>query len=112
MMTLAQIAGELNNIEGHVFHAIETALNGGVQPRERSTCDKIFGMFTHQILLPYAENALTHRAGDFSRQALIPLVLNVEANLKIQFHKGALFYDTALAFFCLATKTLVSGFSR
>src|SRR5205814_16031 len=65
--------------------------------RDRLKCDQVFGHFTHQLLFPYAQEAIASRAALFARNRLIPKVLELEAARSIEFHKGALFYDTAMA---------------
>nr|WP_143548061.1 hypothetical protein [Rhodopirellula sp. SM50] len=73
-------------------------------PRDREFCDKVFGSFTGNILYPYAESGLVSRAADFGANTLVPEVLALEKSTGNEFHKGALFYDTALAFLAIGNE--------
>lgn len=87
----------LSGIEDEVIQHTMSKLADMKASRERTASDEAFGYFTHCILFPYAEKRLASRAAWFSRAKLIPKVLEIEAARSIEFHKGALFYDTALA---------------
>jgi hypothetical protein len=61
-------------------------------------CDRIFGCFT-DLVMRYYELGMTIRAAHLAAAVVIPEVLKLEAVACIEVHKGALFYDTGLAFF-------------
>jgi hypothetical protein len=63
---------------------------------EPGACDIIFGKYSAYVDSCRKES-LASRAAWFSSERLIPAVLNLERELSMKFHKGALFYDTGLA---------------
>ncbi len=94
--------GEFARLEDDVLHNIifecEQAIDQGQRQRDRSDADHCFGRFTSFVLKPYVEAGMVSRAAAFSANKLIPELLDLEGRSSFQFHKGALFYDTALAF--------------
>ena len=94
---LGEIQLRLATLEDEVLRLTVFKLKETTTSRQRTECDTAFGYFTQCILFPYATQALASRAAIFSRCVLIPKVLEIEASRSIEFHKGALFYDTALA---------------
>jgi hypothetical protein len=87
----------LSSHEDAILKTIIKELSSVGTERDRGRCDSAFGHYTHQLLYPYAGVGLVTRAAAFARDRLIPDVLNFEATHPVNFHKGALFYDTALA---------------
>lgn len=67
--------------------------------RNRDRCDGIFSIFSYGLLAPCVNAGLGHSAATFSAQILIPDILKLEHEMGVQFHKGAIFFNTALAFF-------------
>lgn len=94
---LNEIHEHLASLETEILQQTVSKLDEITTSRPRTESDAAFGYFTHCILFPYAKQGLASRAAFFSRSLLIPKVLEVEASRAIEFHKGALFYDTALA---------------
>ena len=92
-----QIAAELIAIEKQVYGEIMNELAKDNPRTDAAACDRIFGIYTHAYLLPCVSQGFASRAAAFSRRRLIPAVLDLERKLAIEFHKGALFYDTGLA---------------
>ena len=93
-----QCAGEFTSIEKEVLDYTLESLKKIKDKRNRTPCDKAFGYFTHCLLIPYSKQGLSSRAAQFASSTLIPEVLALEGEEGIEFHKGALFYDTALAY--------------
>lgn len=96
---LAGIGSRFVTAEKEMFKAIGDALAKENPGRDRGKCDAIFGTY-------YSDGFLRHcvRQGLESRAAIIGTklshaVLGLERRLKTEFHKGALFHDTALAHF-------------
>lgn len=94
---LSEIHSCLSSLEEEIIEETVAKLDKVVSSRQRTECDEAFGYFTSCVLFPYAKRELASRAAFFSRCVLIPKVLDVEASRSIEFHKGAIFYDTALA---------------
>lgn len=100
MMTpqiIAGIGGLLKNIEAAVRAKVIADLTGLQQANNRGQCDNIFGTFSQLYLGPCISQSLASRAANFSSLQLIPAVLALEQQRGVQFHKGALFHDTAIA---------------
>jgi hypothetical protein len=91
-----QCANYLADLEQETLTAILESLTHITQSRQRTESDSAFSHFT-TILFPYAREGLASRAAFFARSHLVPQVLSVEAARSIEFHKGALFYNAALA---------------
>jgi hypothetical protein len=92
-----KIAAELIAVEKQVYTQIMSDLSKDNPRPDAAACDKIFGIYTHAYLLPCVSQGFAFRAAVFSRKRLIPAVLGLERKLSVEFHKGALFYDTGLA---------------
>ena len=94
---LGQCEPYLADIERQSLQAIFDAI-GRISPsRDRTEGDAAFSPYPSCILFPYARHRLTYRAALFARTQLIPQVLSWESERSIEIHKGALFYNTALA---------------
>jgi hypothetical protein len=63
----------------------------------RDACDWAFAPYMDSIVLPFNQLGLISRAVRFSRETLIPAVLDYEKQFSCRVHKGALFFNTALA---------------
>jgi hypothetical protein len=94
---IAQVTEYLDSVEGEVVQGIIEMMRQMPLARNRPESDRIFGEFTSFILVPYSHRHMGSRAAFFARTSLIPAVLAAEVEIGRQFHKGALFYDTALA---------------
>jgi hypothetical protein len=94
---LKDIAAQLDRLEKRICNATVAAFRNERPGRDRAICDQISGIYTHSYLHPCLSAGVASRAARFSREVLVPAVLNLEAETKSEFHKGALFYDTALA---------------
>ena len=90
-----------DTIEEEVVDYTLNSLKNISDNRNRTLCDKAFGYFTHCLLFPYAERGLVSRAAEFATMTLIPKVLQLESQHTVDFHKGALFYDTSLAYLAI-----------
>lgn len=91
------IGAQLAGIEKWIGGTILSELAKSNPKPDAAACDKLFGIYTHQYLMPCLSQGLASRAAWFSRKHLIPAVLDLERQLATEFHKGALFYDTGLA---------------
>lgn len=76
----------------------EIARDTAKRGRFRKECDACFSEFNNYIVRPYADASLASRAAAFSETTLIPAVLKLEADESYEFHKGAVFYNTAILF--------------
>lgn len=95
---LAEMGATLARIENDLYRNIGDALVGTKPGRDRGQCDAIFGIYTHALLRPYVKSGFASRAAAVGN-ALAHAVLNIERTHPVEFHKGALFHDTALAHF-------------
>jgi hypothetical protein len=96
---LAEFGSRLVTAEKEMFKAIGDALAKENPGRDRAKCDAIFGTYySHGFLRHCARHGLESRAAIIGTQ-LSHAVLGLEKKLKTEFHKGALFHDTALAHF-------------
>ena len=66
--------------------------------RSRDACDEAFGTYVSHILIPYSKFSMGSKAAAFAVDTIIPTVLKLEQSNGIVFHKGAIFYNTALAY--------------
>jgi hypothetical protein len=93
---------QLTRVEDKVLQSIlfrlEQEFDLRKRNRDRAPCDRVFGVYTRFIYERYADAGMASRAALFSASTLIPAVLDLEARKGCEFHKGGLFYDTALAF--------------
>jgi hypothetical protein len=92
-----QIHRQLMVVEREVLAEILTALRTTKPMRQRVACDTIFARFSQQYVRLCVAYGFASRAASFSTVHLIPRVLKLEQQLATEFHKGALFYTTALA---------------
>lgn len=88
----AVLTGTLHLLECEI--ARDTQKKG----RFRKECDDCFGEFNSYILEPYVNAGLASRAAAFLEKTLIPAILELETKESYEFHKGALFYNTALTY--------------
>lgn len=86
----------LNSHESCISNNIISNLNYIEKEREIDLCDTIFLEYWNNIHEPYLSMGLGHRAAKFARETLIPSILNKEINSGIQYHKGGIFYNTAI----------------
>jgi hypothetical protein len=89
------IGEQLAIVESDVYREILAKLRAVPTPG-CGECDKIFGSYTRYLRCCRSQG-LESRAAWFSRERLIPAVLDLERRSPTPFHKGALFYDTGLA---------------
>lgn len=92
------VDSQLALAEEQVCRCIISELKACNPKRDRRQCDRIFGIFTSSYLAPCLSKDLASRAAGFSGGTLVPTVLDLEKKLATEFHKGALFHDTAVAY--------------
>jgi hypothetical protein len=95
--SVQHFARELTIREDQTLNTIMQLLSGITQNRQRNECDSAFLPLWSSVIQPYAEVGLGHRAALFARCKLVPTVLSSETECSIKFHKGGLFYNTAIA---------------
>jgi hypothetical protein len=91
-----QLAGYLDELEQKTVEAVKQALSQITAIRHRDECDAAFAPLWWDVIQPYASHGMGHRAALFARSHLIPAILSFEAEHSIEFHKGGLFYNTAI----------------
>lgn len=94
-----QLDESLEDAEKRVTDRILLELKRLTNSRIRTEGDPIFGQFS-KLLHFYKKLGLTHRAVIYAR-FLISETLKFESTSAIEVHKGALFYDAALAHFVM-----------
>jgi hypothetical protein len=87
-----------DDVLNSIMFELRESINTNRSLRDRTAEDHCFGRFCTFILRPYIQAGMVSRAATFSVSVLIPSILELETTRSFQFHKGALFYDTALAF--------------
>lgn len=92
-----QLAGYLDDLERENFEGVMQSLAEISASRQRTECDDAFAPLWWAIIQPYAKYGMGHRAAMFARSRLIPAILSLESERSIEFHKGGLFYNTAIA---------------
>jgi hypothetical protein len=95
---LDQFDEALRHLEMQLFETILDEIQQSSRGRNRAECDRIFGRFT-DLVLRYRDLGMTFRAAHLSATVIILHVLDFESTNNVEVHKGALFYDTGLAFF-------------
>ena len=96
---LTEIGALLTSAEKEMFKAIGDALAKENPSRDRGKCDAIFGTYySHGFLRHCVRHGLESRAAIIGTK-LSHAVVDLEKKLNTEFHKGALFHDTALAHF-------------
>lgn len=95
---LAEISSTLTSIETDLYGNIADALVSTKPGRDSGQCNAIFGIYTNALFTPYVKYGLASRAARVG-SALALAVLEIEQKHAVEFHKGALFHDTALAYF-------------
>jgi hypothetical protein len=95
---LTDINNSLNNLEQELLKEVSLALSQINPAREREKCDEIFGIYSHALIEPYVKVGLSERAA-YIGAGLAKAVVELEKKRAVEFHKGALFHDTALAYF-------------
>lgn len=91
-----QLAGHLDDLERETFEAVMQSLSQITVSRQRTESDDAFAPLWWGIIQPYARHGMGHRAALFARSHLIPAILSLETERSIEFHKGGLFYNTAI----------------
>lgn len=86
------------DLELEVNACIRQELSKITLARSRDACDEAFGTFVSHILIPYSKFSMGSKAAAFAVDTIIPTVLELEQANGIVFHKGAIFYNTALAY--------------
>jgi hypothetical protein len=98
MSNLANIEAACRDAERQVMDSILGNLKDRVAGRaERDLCDKVFSFYTANYVVPCIKLGFESRVVSFAKRELIPAVLKLEQDLGKEFHKGVLFYDTAIA---------------
>ena len=92
-----QVAGYLKDVEQEAYESIMDSLTKITASRQRAACDEAFAPLFSWIIKPYTKHGLGHRAAQFARSQLIPDVLSLESEKSIEYHKGGLFYNTAIS---------------
>jgi hypothetical protein len=94
-----QMGAELVKLETQVSDRIINELKTHNPGRDRGACDKILGDFyTRAYLAPCISKDSASRVAHYGSYTLIPIILELEKKLATEFHKGALFYNTPVAF--------------
>lgn len=91
-----QLARYLDELEQETFDAVMQSLSQITASRQRTECDNAFAPLWVGVIYPYGIHGMGHRAAWFSRSRLIPAIMSLESERSIEFHKGALFYNTAI----------------
>lgn len=98
VISIDDIGKRFLDLEFEVSGLIAQALANEKPGRDREKCDAIFGIYTHRYLAPCIGKDLVSRAANFGGETLIPMILAAEKDYKCDYHKGALFHDTAIAY--------------
>lgn len=95
----AGFGAELETLEKQVSETVIRELKNQNPGRNREACDKILGdYYGRAYLIPGIRNGLASRVAYYGSSALVPVILELEQKMGTQFHKGALFYNTAIAY--------------
>jgi len=95
---LDDIGKRLSDIENELYATIGGELAKNNPGRDPGKCNVIFGHFTRDFLMPCNAHGLLSRAA-LAGDGIIEWVIAIEKEMGNQFHKGALFHDTAIAHF-------------
>jgi hypothetical protein len=94
-----QMGSELKKIESQITATIIQELKAQNPGRNRDACDKILGhYYTPAYLVPYIAMGMASRVAHHVSSVLVPAILDLEKKMSTEFHKGALFYNTAIAY--------------
>lgn len=95
----AGFGAELERLETQVSETIIRELKNQNPGRDRGACDKILGdYFGRAYLIPCIRSGMASRVAHYASSALVPVILELERRMGVEFHKGALFYNTAIAY--------------
>ena len=96
--TLIDLGASFKAFEKAVYDRIAEALAKANPGRDPGKCDPIFGIYTGALLGPSIRSGFSSRAA-IAGTSFIHALLELEKQLGTEFHKGAIFHDTALAHF-------------
>ena len=95
---LFDLCGHFLEFEQEVVECIRRELLEITSERSRADCDAALGTYVSHILIPYSKFDMGSKAASLGVDTIIPAVLHIEEKKGIEFHKGALFYNIALAY--------------